>query len=111
MGRLDKFKTQDKDGGRPAPHYQKHDMETAWRRGDWRRWEDVIEWLELHGRQDEELKGDVDEMLRDLRQLQYNRMDFPRNGDYAYYLAMELHDRRTPVTEKPEVPEADEETT
>lgn len=104
MGRLDKFRIK----GQPMPHYQRHDMEVLFSRGKWQRWEEAIDWLEQHGREERELTGDVDEMLRDLRQLQYDHVTIPENGRRAYELAMEQHDWRTPVTKKPEVPEVDE---
>jgi hypothetical protein len=67
--------------------YTKSDLEVVFRRGEWRSWNEVIDWLKEHGEADNELTpGEVIAMKRDLEQLKQQGKPFTADVDAIYQL-------------------------
>jgi hypothetical protein len=68
--------------------YEQGDMKAALQRGDWKNWQDLINWLEKQGEKDNELTpGETVAMVEDLRSVKVNKMQFTRDSKQAYTMA------------------------
>lgn len=68
--------------------YEMGDVKAAYRRGDWRNWQDVISWLEKFGEADNELTpGETVALVEDLRSLRDSGAQFTRDPMQAFQMA------------------------
>lgn len=79
---------------RPTGHkeqerdYRESDVEVVYRRGQWRNWDDVINWLETKGEQDNELTpGEVIAMTEDFRRPRQGGAQFINDPHQVFQMA------------------------
>jgi len=68
--------------------YQESDMESAYRRGDWHSWQELVRWLEQKGEEHKRLTpGETVAMVEDLRSLMQSGTPFTKDPNRAYQMA------------------------